>query len=255
MHNIVENYITNLGFSREAAEVYATLCKRGELTLLELSRSTGIERTSLYRLIPSLVEGGLLREVVKKKARMVAAATTDQIQMMVKERASKAEELVDGFGEFEKLVSNTPLLPSTSVKYYRGVAGIKQILWNELKAKGEVFSYSYRNLEEPVGVPFFKKWVAELERKKIISRDIRGDTFLKSTKEPAHEHIHIGGSEWRFLPDEKLVLAHNMDIYNNTVAIYYWQNEELVGIEIENEHVAKTQRGIWKNMWEMAKTI
>lgn len=255
MHNFVEKYITSLDFSREAAEIYDALRKKGELTLLELSRSTKIERTYLYRLLPDLIERGLIREVVRKKAKMVAAATTDQIEMMVKERASKVQELVNGYEEFEKLVASTPTLPQTSVRYYRGVAGIKQMLWNELKAKGEVLSYSYRNLEEPVGIPFFKKWVAELERKKIISRDIRGDTFLKSVREPTHEHVHISGSEWRYLADKKLTLTHNMDIYNNTVAIYYWQNEELVGVEIENEYVARTQKGIWENMWGLAEPI
>ncbi len=255
MHNFLENYITSLGFSSEAAEIYDALRKRGELTLLELSRSTRIERTYLYRLLPDLIEQGLIKEVVRKKAKMVAAASPEQIELMVKEKVSKSEELTRGYEEFAKLVSSTPTLPETSVRYYRGVAGIKQILWNELRTKGEVLSYSYRNLEEPVGITFFKKWVTELERRKIVSRDIRGDTFLESIKEPTHKHVHIGGSEWRYLPDTKLILTHNMDIYNNTVAIYYWQNEELVGVEIENEHVAKTQRGIWENMWEMAKKL
>lgn len=248
-------FVQKLGFSSEEARVYATLSRYGELSLLELSRKTGIERTYLYRLVPVLVGRGLLTEVVRQKSRAVAAATPEQIELMVREQVNKSEELAMGYGEFEKLVSKTPTIPKTAVRYYRGAAGIKQILWNELKAKGEVLSYSYRNLEEPVGIPFFKKWVAELERRKIVSRDIRGDTFLKSLKEPTHEHVHIGGSEWRYLPDSKLSLTHNMDIYNNTVAIYYWQNEELVGIEIENEDVAKTQRGIWKNMWEVAKPI
>lgn len=251
----IVGFVQKLGFSSEEARIYATLSRRGELSLLELSRKTGIERTYLYRLVPDLVGRGLLTEVVRQKSRAVAAATPEQIERMVKEQASKTEELVRGYEEFEKLVSNAPALPKTAVRYYRGVAGIKQILWNELKAKGEILSYSYRNLEEPVGIPFFKKWVAELERKKIVSRDIRGDTFLKSTKEPTHEHIHIGGSEWRYMPDETLELTHNMDIYNNTVAIYYWQNEELVGIEIENEYVAKTQRGIWENMWRLARQL
>lgn len=255
MHNFVENYVTSLGFTKEAAEIYVALCKSGESTLLELSRATKIERTYLYRILPELIERGLLREVIKKKSKMVAAATPEQIELMVREQVNKSEELAMGYGEFEKLVSKTPTIPKTAVRYYSGAAGIKQILWNELKAKGDLLSYSYRNLEEPVGIPFFKKWVAELGRKKIVSRDIRGDTFLKSTKEPTHEHVHIGGSEWRYLPDAKLTLTHNMDIYNNTVAIYYWQNQELVGIEIENEDVAKTQRGIWKNMWGLAKPI
>lgn len=251
----IQRFVQKLGFSEVEARIYITLVKCGRLSLLELSRKTGVERTYLYRLVPGLVERGLLVEAVAQKAKVVEAARPEQIERMVSEQVSLSEELTREYAEFEKQVSNSPALPETAVRYYRGVAGIKQILWNELKAKGEILSYTYRNLEEPVGIPFFTKWVEQIERKKIISRDIRGDTFIKSTREPSHKHIHIGGSEWRYLPDTQLALTHNLDIYNNTVAIYYWHEGELVGVEIENKYVAETQRGIWRNMWELAKVI
>ena len=48
-------------------------------------------------------------------------------------------------------------------------------------------------------------------------------------------------------------LSHNLDIYNNVVAIYYWENNDVFGVEIENEKVAETQRSIWNTMWKLAE--
>jgi hypothetical protein len=162
-------------------------------------------------------------------------------------------ELEASFGEFEKIVSQASGVVGTQVRYYRGTAGIKQIMWNETKAKGEILGYTYRNMEEVAGVPFFKTWVAEIEKNGIISRDLRSDTFLSSMEAPGYERVHIDKSSWRYLPEKIMSLRHNLDIYNDVVAIYYWDENDVMGIEIQNQKMADTQRSIWETMWGLAE--
>ena len=100
---------------------------------------------------------------------------------------------------------------------------------------------------------FFKQWVTQIEKNGIVARDLRSDEFLASTEQPGFERVHIDQSAWRYLPDSVMKLSHNLDIYNNVVAIYYWENNDVFGVEIENEKVAETQRSIWNTMWKLAE--
>ena len=250
---MIEEYLTKLGFDEGASRLYEVLVAKGPLTILEASRATGIERTALYRQIETLTERGLIEEVLEHKSKRIRATNTEQIQLMLEQEKKRVEELEASFGVFEKEVTQLPEIKSTQVRYYRGIAGIKQIMWNETKAKGELLGYTYRNMEEIAGVAFFKQWVAQIEKNGIISRDLRSDEFIASTKRPGYERIHIDQSMWRYLPDSVMKLSHNLDIYNNVVAIYYWEENDVMGIEIENEKMAETQRSIWRTLWGLAE--
>lgn len=250
---IVE-FVQKLGFSAEAAKVYRVLVMRGPLTLLELSREAGIERTALYRQVPSWVAQGLLEELLAYKSHRYGAAEMAQLSKRVVEEKKRVDELEKNLPELERILGEMTSKQKTQVRYYRGVEGIKQIMWNETKARRELLGYTYRNMEEIAGVKFFKEWVAEIEKRGIVSRDLRSDEFMASMKIPSYEHVHIGKSSWRYLPESVMKLSHNLDIYNNVVAIYYWEENDVFGVEIENEKMAETQRSIWRTMWGLAET-
>jgi len=245
-------FVQKLGFSAEAGRVYQALLVRGELSILELSREANVERTALYRQIPNWVAQGLIRELLAHKTHRYAAAQISELGRMVEEQKQRVEELGRETTEIEKMAGEMRGRHKTQVKYYQGVAGLKQIMWNETKAKGEILGYTYRNMEEIAGIKFFKEWVAELEKHKIISRDLRSDEFIASMQRPGYERVHIAESSWRYLPESVMKLSHNLDIYNNTVAIYYWEEGDVFGVEIENEKMAETQRSIWRSMWGLA---
>lgn len=251
--DIIGEFVQKLGFSTEAARVYQTLVVRGPLTLSELSREAGVERTALYRQVPTWVAQGLLEELLAYKSRRYGAAEMAQLSKRVSEERKRVEELERQVPELEKMVGEMMGRQKTQVRYYRGTEGIKQIMWNETKAKGELLGYTYRNMEEIAGVKFFKEWVAEIERRGVISKDLRSDEFLASMERPGYERVHIEKSSWRYLPESVMKLSHNLDIYNNVVAIYYWEENDVFGVEIENEKMAETQRSIWQTMWGLAE--
>jgi len=253
MHKIIGEYLTRLGFDEGASRLYEALVAKGPLTILEASRATGIERTALYRQIESLTARGLIEEVLEHKLKRIRAANPEQIRLMLEQEKKRIGGLETSFSEFEREVTQLPEIKSTQVRYYRGTAGLKQIMWNETRAKGELFGYTYRNMEEIAGVAFCKEWVAQIEKNGVVSRDLRSDEFMASTKRPGYERVHINQSAWRYLPDSVMKLSHNLDIYNNVVAIYYWEDNDVFGVEIENEKIAQTQRSIWNTMWGLAE--
>lgn len=250
----IERYLTQLGFEPEAASLYRTLIEHGPQTILEISRASGLERTRLYRLVDDLTAKGLIEEVLGHKTRIFKAADVSRIDQFVAKQARKVKQLQDSFTAFANAITRTQAnLPTTNILYYRGVSGIRQILANELNMKREAVGFTYRVLQEPVGVKFFERWAQEFEEKKLKFRDIRSDEFMKSGQIAKYPSRHINGSTWRYLPDHILHLTHSMDIYDDVVAIYYWQRDELFGLEIHNQQIADTQKSMFEVFWQLAQ--
>jgi len=249
----IEEYLTKLGLTREEVTLYCALITKGPLTILEASRASQIERTRLYRLVEQLTERGILEEVLEQKSRRIKAVEPEKIKALVTQEVDKTRELEQNFSTFAASVASLTQIPSTQVRYFRGVSGIKQILWNETKGNGEVIGYTYRNLEEVVGKPYFEKYAQELEKNHVVSRDLRGDSFLESMDRPDFVRRHIDKSEWRYLPDSVMHVTHNLDVYNDVLAIYYWEDNDVFGVEIQNRRIADMQRSIFETLWKLSE--
>lgn len=250
---MISLYIQELGFSQEAGRLYSELVTKGPLTILEASRATAIERTALYRLIDDLTGRGLVEELMEHKTRRLQAVATNKIMDILESEKKRVQKLDSEFGEFENIINAMPQSNTTQVRYFRGITGIKQILWNETKARNGLIGYTHRNLQEVVGHKYFEEYVLELEKNCVVTRDLRCDSFLESSDDPQFVRRHIQHSGWRYLPDEVMHLTHNLDVYNDVVAIYYWQNNDVFGVEIQNQLIADMQRSIFETLWKLAE--
>ncbi|MEI6690743.1 MAG: helix-turn-helix domain-containing protein [bacterium] len=250
---IVTDFIKDLGYSEEAARLYCVLSEKGALTVLEASREASLERTGVYRMVEKLVVDGLLERVLAFKSQKIAAVGIEQIQRIFEQKKKRVSQMENAITDFAGAIAGMTHGKDTQVRYFRGSEGIRQILWNETKAMGKAVGYTHRNLEEVVGISYFREYARELERKNIDFRDLRTDSFLQSTKTDEYEPNPIMTGSWRYLPDGILHLTHNMDVYNDVVAIYYWQDGDVFGIEIQNKQIAETQRSIFEALWVMAK--
>ena len=56
----------------------------------------------------------------------------------------------------------------------------------------------------------------------------------------------------RYLSPEVVDISVQMDIYNDTLAIYSWHEDEVFGVEIHNKKIADMQRQIFEALWNSA---
>jgi len=56
----------------------------------------------------------------------------------------------------------------------------------------------------------------------------------------------------RCIPENVLLLKHTMDIYNDTVAVFRWDDDRKVGIEIIDASHAQAMRQIFESYWSIA---
>ena len=256
---IVEEFLAKLGFGNEAIQVYMALTKSGPLTVLEVSRKSGIERTRLYRLVDELAKKGLIEEVPNYKRRTYKAASLSTLEMMVKETQLESEALSKTLPIFiNALKSLTPVSSKNNVVYYHGREGIRQMAWHILRTKGIFYTYSYRFWDEILGTKFTLSLNEELVKRKIKVHDIFSDQYFKYKDDWKKKLKKKPGGDWsfwhsRYISEKILKVDQNIDIYNDVVAYYHWEGEETFGVEIYNERVAKFHKQMHDIIWKMAK--
>ncbi|MBU1326788.1 helix-turn-helix domain-containing protein [Patescibacteria group bacterium] len=253
--DIVEQ-LTAFGLDSREAEVYITLLGKGNLTPTSLSRETGINRTTLYRILEKLVKLGLVKEALDYKSSSFAANPPESLSILFSQREIELKEMQKNLPE---VLHDLEMLPKetrgpTKVFYYHGVSGLRQILWNTLNAKNEVVGFGYGDWNKGIGRKFAEKIRAEYVERKVRGKELLNEGLLDRELSFTDNKVYLQKYyEHRIIPRKKLVINHDTYIYNDVFAFYHIYRGELFGVEIHNAEIARTQRQIFEILWKMAK--
>ncbi|OGK13756.1 hypothetical protein A3A93_05445 [Candidatus Roizmanbacteria bacterium RIFCSPLOWO2_01_FULL_38_12] len=253
--NELLDYLGDLGFDKISAKLYVSLVEKGPCTISELSRTADIERTKLYRILNKLLKKGVIEEIVEYKRRFLKAADINNLEYIVQHNLRRAQNLSNLFFEFSQTIDHLKQkdMP-TSVQFYRGREGIKQMLWNELSAKTESLCFIYKIFDTFVGQDFFDHWASEFGKRNLRSREIRTELFDQSYADCPNEIcFKMKNVKIRYIKSKKIPITHGMTIYDNVVAIYDFWEDQIFGVEIYNQKVAEMQRIFFESYWKKAR--
>lgn len=246
--------LTAFGLSEIEEDTYLSLLRQGELTPLELSRETGINRTTLYRLLEALSQKGLVEEVMDYKSRKFRAAPPEQLNLLIAQKEAEVEHLKQQLPKLtEELTLTTPPPSSpTRVLYFKGKQGLRQLLYNTLQAKDEVVGYGYGSWNDGVGRQFAEKLRQEYVERGIKAREILNEVDEKGsyTSVPAY---FKGIYHHHQISPKILPINHDTYIYNDVFAFYHTIGGQLFGVEIHNEAISRTQKRLFEILWKIAK--
>jgi len=251
-----EEILQKLDLDRNEIKTFLSLHKHGVQTVKQISCLTLINRTTAYRILESLEEKGLVEWIVDSRGRKVKASSPNSLKALLGKQKRKVVELES---ELPKMIEQLALtVPSdkltTEIRYYKGEQGIRQMIWNTLHTKETTRSYAALKRREFIDPKFEDKFEEEWVRRnlsdKVIMNDDRTD-YIEKRMVPTYKNT----LEFKNIPKEKFYLTNDIIIYNNIVAIMSFEKENLVGVEIENAEIAKTQKSLFDIVWEVAKPI
>lgn len=250
----VKHFLIELGLEKDESSIYLSLSKLGISTPLEISRDTKIDRARVYRRLESMKKRGLVHEVIGEKRKMYEARGIEKLHEILQTKKMKLEGLQKSFNDVKAyLTAHVGLHEAeTKVVFYRGRSGIKQLVWNVLRAETEVVGYTYRALIEITGEKFRRRWRDEFIRRGLRMRDLYSDKYLRSRKGRKEQETWVPENvfENRYVSSDILDIDHQLDIYNDVVAYYNWYEGEVFGVEIYNRKVAKMQKQLFEVVWD-----
>ena len=156
LHEHIRHLFAEFTSDTSAADIYASLVLRGPQTISELARTAHIERTRVYRTLPYLQEMQLIEVELHPHRQIIHAAHIGNLQNLVTKKKADLDVLSRNIVALQEQLQTQLQAPQgTKVQFYRGAAGIEQMLWNQTKATTEIVSILSENVQSHTKKAFF----------------------------------------------------------------------------------------------------
>ena len=247
---IKKNQLIDLGFSEKEASVYLALLELGPSTTTEISRTAGINRTTGYDILESLVNDGLVNLVGETKIQRFVAESPEKVISFLENKIKQSQErLRQAQLLLPELLSVFSVKEKPKAKFYEGIERVKETFEDTLNAKGDILAYAvgadaFKAVGEEYFKDYFRRRVERNVKVKVICPD-DPDTLkvIARDKEELRESVVV--------PRDKFYFTTETNIYNNKILIVSWK--EKFAVLIESEEIVDTQKKVFELAWLGAK--
>lgn len=246
--------LIKFGLDETEAKMYLHLLEFGPRTPLKLSREINLNRSKIYRYIERMLDKSLIEETNDTWGKKLKAADPKNLELFLVKKEDELKRKVEMAPGLIDSLLHFPIQAKTSfvIKHYKGVEGLKQMLWNRISAR-QFLLFGYSDMNEIVGKSFAEKIRTEHVERKVMQYEL--------------ENVHDRGKYWYtnipnwgkyydsyYISPKLLKIRHYLSIFNDTVSIMNWEKGEHVGIEINDASLAEMQKQIFWHFWKIASS-
>lgn len=247
----IEQLLKDSGFLDKEIAIYLTILELGRGTVAEISRKAGINRSTGYVILDSLVGKKLVKISGKEPKEEYAALSPANLVEYLEAQAKKQKTLADTAKEvLPELTSLYNVGDRPRVFFYEGFAGLEHVYEDSLTSKGDIYSTStYEEMHETLP-KYFETYYERRAKKKIFVHTFVADTPL-ARKRKSRDAIEYRDTS--LVPGDKFPVPTDIEIYNDKVMIASWK--EKLGVIIESKEIATTLRSVFKLALAEAKRL
>ncbi len=257
--DVIAEYFARLKLEPEIADIYTALNTHGPQSISDLARHSGVERTRIYRLLDQMADLHLCETEIDYKRSVIRPAPIENVQLLIARREQELRDLQAEFGQMQKALEHhkASLAPATRVQFYKGMAGLKQMFWNQTRTQTEGVSILFDSMQTHTRSVFFERWVRKCNERNLHFRSVVGDHFVDSIRSwyDAHQNERLQHWEGRYVPSDVFDITHSMVVYNDVTAYFNWGEDEIFGIEIYNQQLADSQRHFFEMVWGQGQEL
>ena len=247
----ISNALRSVGFSDREVGVYVALLELGRGTVTQITRKAGINRTTGYDILDSLLSKGVISISGKEPKQEYIAETPGKIITYLKEKIEKDTERLN---HAQKLIPELETLHNIegrpSVRFYEGTDGLQQVYEDTLTSHESICAYATVD-DMHKGLPnYFPEYYKRRAEKGIAIRAIIPATDIGKDRAKQNENEL---RETALVPAEKYYFHPEINIYDNKVMIASWR--EKLGIIIESAEIADAMKKIYELAWTEAKRL
>jgi len=240
---IEEKILKDLGLTETEAKIYLACLELGSDSVLHIAKKAEIKRPTCYLSLDSLFEKGLVSKVEKKNTTFYSAEDPNIILNKYKEKIANFQDLLPFFhAKFNKG-------PKPKIRYYEG----KEALWNIYtkimfpSKKIYFFGTNTKKLLEtfPTIIEYWDDHYSSQCQESLELASYDETTFKKIYKKIKNHKV-------RNMPKSLPVFADAIIIEDK---IFIVSLNNLFGILIESEDLAKTFKSFFMLAWQAAKSV
>jgi sugar-specific transcriptional regulator TrmB len=206
--------LTDIGLPELEAKVYLAILQLGETTVLKISRATEIKRTTIYHVIESLKQKGLVSEDVQGLKSFLVAEDPQKLSQLLNARAKTFEGILPILSAQYQTKNKT-----VDTKIYIGAQAIRSVydsLLEDIKPHQDYCVISNQHEWYDKDKEFFEDFMSRRAKLNINIRllIIESETARKHKQFERNYNMHV-----RFLPKDTK-LSTNLVIIPQKVVIH-----------------------------------
>ncbi len=242
----------NTLLSEKELLVFGSLQRLGRSLVSETAQETLLNRTALYHTLSLLIDKGLINELKIERVSYYEPISLGEYAIW---KRRKVEALNNDLLDIERAIASNTNEHQTlrsKFKYYEGFEALKNLYaetWRSNQKKEILAITDYQKAYETLNDFFENEYFPDRVKRKIkvlslLPKDKFGVRDLKREKELLRE--------MRF-SDLFKDLGIEINIFDNSVALFAFDKKKPTGILIENMLIARTFEKMFRFIWEKSK--
>ncbi|MFA6397472.1 MAG: helix-turn-helix domain-containing protein [Candidatus Paceibacterota bacterium] len=249
---MIEKFLEDIGLNEKEIKIYLELLKVESNSVLDLSKKTGILRTSIYPILESLEEKNLISKIKTDKKVRFQADSPEKLETYIETQKIKLDEqsrlVNDILPQLKGLSRQTGEKPI--VKIYDGREGI-------LKANEESFGYE----KNQTGETSYFIYPYDLIEKYFSQNEVRGASKIRLNKNIKSKAIYTYSKGERTpsensdrikIDENKYPIKCDVSIFKDRVRIHTL-GKSLSSVLIKSQDIADTLRSLFEIAFDNLK--
>jgi len=264
----INKTLSNFGLTNKEIKVYLEILKLDSTSPYELSKLTGIPRTSIYDTLMTLSLKKLVKlqqsDGFQKKQTKVKAVNPSKLREILRTKRKKMFSLeADVLNiipflkkDFHKNKTNADF------QYYPGVEGAKHVLFSEMKPNINIDAFENLMPMDAFGRKTMNKGVEKdtkaIKQHRIQLRELVVDndwTRHVLTYQVGKDNEYIKSRKIRIIDNPILNIKLRAAIQGERVRIVCSDKDEIWGLIIKSNPLSSTLQSMFNFMWQQAKPV
>jgi len=238
--------LSSFGLSNNEALVYVAGLTVGPSTILKLSKEASIKRTTVYSVVESLKQKGLMFIEQKGWKQYYVSENPEKLKSIVESKKEILKESLPGLLSLYNMHGHDSL-----IKYYEGLESVKsayESMIKDIKAHQDYCIISNANKWFELDNKYFMEFT-----KKRAKLNINIKILLQNNKEAKKyiERQQEFNSEVKLLPKE-VNLNTNL-VFIPKRAIIHQLVPPIIAVSVENPNIIQMYKEMFEVMWRSIK--
>lgn len=240
----MEETLRKLGLSNNEIKVFIALLELGTSKADKISKRSPLPRTTIYGLLKSLIERGLVSYVVKSGVKHYEATAPERLLSMEEEKVAQLKKIIPQLESLKQTIGERP-----NIEMYEGKEGVKSVYEDILRTKKTIYGYGNTKLLFELLQFYIPNYI---QRRAKIGIKFQVITEKSKTSINMKKNDKKEKRETRFIDDLKKTTSVTY-LYGDKTAILGLLKQQPVGVIIENKEFFNSQKIIFDLLWNLAK--
>ena len=269
-NNMVLQTLKKFGLSENETKVYLESLKYNETSPFQLSKATGIARTTVYDVIMGLSLKGLIEleqsDGIQKQQTKIRAKNPSILRIILQDKRRELTSLeLDILNFLPDLKSDFHQNKvNADFQFFPGIDGAKKIYMDKMIFELQMPIYVW-DLQMPMDI-FGRKEMNDLVQEEIEMREnakhpvkelmpLNDWTKHVLTYQYSHNPEYIKAWEMRYIDKPEFILNQRIAIQGDWLRIISAKDNEIWGLKIKSKLFAQSLRSVFLLTWEIGQPV